>query len=107
MCCGRCCGRTTRPRWSRSVPLAKRDALAVLAAASTPEQGQRLSQDRTETVLRKAGRQCNIAATAAKIRAALSSEQLTIRPGVVQGYAANASALIVVPSDSRADRGVG
>ena len=44
--------------------LADRDALAVLAAAPSPEQGRRLSQARIESLLRKAGRQRNIAATA-------------------------------------------
>jgi transposase len=76
--------------------LADRDALAVLAAAPSPEQGRRLSQARIEALLRQAGRQRNITATAAKIRAALSCEQLTARPGVVPAYAASASALIVV-----------
>jgi len=76
--------------------LADRDALAVLAAAPSPEQGRRLSQARIEALLRRAGRQRNITATAARIRAALSSEQLTARPGVVPAYAASASALIVV-----------
>ena len=41
--------------------LASRDALAVLAAAPTPEQGRRLSQARIESLLRKAGRQRNLA----------------------------------------------
>src|SRR5829696_2466018 len=76
--------------------LADRDALAVLAAAPTPDQGRRLSQTRIETLLRKAGRQRNLAAAATKIRAALTSEQLTARPGVVPAYAASASALIAV-----------
>jgi len=76
--------------------LASPDALAVLAAAPTPEQGQRLSQARIEMFLRRAGRQRNVAATAAKIRAALNSEQLTSRPGVVPAYAASASALVAV-----------
>ena len=76
--------------------LADRDALAVLAAAPTPEQGRRLSQARIETLLRKGGRQRNLAATAAKIQAALRSEQLTARPGVIPAYAASASALIAV-----------
>ena len=70
--------------------LADRDALAVLAAAPTPEQGRRLSQARIETLLRKAGRRRNIAATAAKIRIALRSDQLSARPGVVSAYAAAA-----------------
>jgi hypothetical protein len=76
--------------------LASPDALAVLAAAPTPELGRRLSQARIETLLRKAGRQRNIAATAARIKTALGSDQLTARPGVVPAYAASASALVAV-----------
>src|SRR5215216_2102859 len=76
--------------------LASADALAVLAAAPSPEQGRRLSQARIETLLRRGGRQRNVTPTAAKIRAALSSDQLTARPGVVPAYAASASALIAV-----------
>jgi len=78
--------------------LAGREALAVLAAAPSPDQGRRLSQTRIESLLRKAGRQRNVAATAATIRATLTSKQLTARPGVVPAYAASASALIVVLS---------
>ena len=76
--------------------LADRDALVVLAAAPSPEQGRRLSQARIEALLRKAGRQRNVALTAAKIRAALGSEQLTARPGVIPAYAASTSALVAV-----------
>jgi hypothetical protein len=76
--------------------LASSDALAVLAAAPTPELGRRLSQARIETLLRKAGRQRNIAATAGRIKTALGSDQLTARPGVVPAYAASASALVAV-----------
>src|SRR5215211_1393979 len=79
--------------WSR---VRQVDALAVLAAAPSPEQGRRLAEARIETLLRKGGRQRNVTATAAKIRAALSSDQLTARPGVVPAYAASASALIAV-----------
>ena len=74
------------------------EALAVLAAAPTPDQGRQLSQARIEALLRKSGRQRNVTATAAKIRASLATEQLTARPGVVPAYAASASALIVVLS---------
>ena len=63
--------------------LADRDALAVLAAAPTPDRGRRLSQARIETLLRRGGRQRNLAVTAVKIRTALGSEQLSARPGVV------------------------
>ena len=76
--------------------LADRDALAILAVAPSPEQGRRLSQSRIESVLRRAGRQRNIAVIAAKIKTALTSEQLNARPGVVPAYAASASALIAV-----------
>jgi hypothetical protein len=47
--------------------LARREALAVLAAAPSPDLGRRLSLARLESLLRKAGRQRNVAATAAKI----------------------------------------
>jgi transposase len=76
--------------------LASRDALAVLTVAPSPELGRRLSQARIETLLRRAGRQRNVSATAAKIRAALTSEQLTARPGVIPAYTASASALLAV-----------
>src|SRR5678816_32901 len=66
--------------------LAGRDALAVLTVAPSPELGQRLSQSRIETLLRRAGRQRNVSATAAAIRTALSSEQLAARPGVIGAY---------------------
>jgi hypothetical protein len=78
--------------------LASRDALAVLTAAPNPDLGRRLSQSQIETLLRRAGRQRNISTTAAKIRAALSSEQLAARPGVIPAYTASASALLAVLS---------
>jgi transposase len=76
--------------------LASRDALAVLAAAPTPDQGRRLSETRIETLLGKAGRRRNIAATAAKIKVALNTPQLGARPGVVGAYPASVSALVAV-----------
>jgi transposase len=78
--------------------LAGRDALAVLSAAPNPDLGRRLSQSRIETLLRRAGRQRNVSSTAATIRAALSFEQLTARPGVIPAYTASASALLAVLS---------
>src|SRR4029453_14674312 len=50
-----------------------RVALAVLPVAPSPDLDRRLCQSRIETLLRRAGRQRNVAATAAKIRAALTS----------------------------------
>jgi hypothetical protein len=78
--------------------LAGRDALAVLTAAPNPDLGRRLSQSRIETLLRRAGRQRNVSSTAATIRAALTSEQLAARPGVIDAYTASASALLAVLS---------
>jgi len=76
--------------------LASGDALAVLAVAPSPEAGRRLTQQRIETLLRKAGRQRNITSKATQIRAALASDQLPVRPGVVGAYAASVSALVAV-----------
>ena len=76
--------------------LASRDALAVLAAAPGPDQGRRLNQARIETLLRKAGRQRNLTITATRIRAALTSAQLSARPGVLPAYTASAAALVAV-----------
>ena len=78
--------------------LAHSDALAVLAAAPSPEQGRRLPQARIETLLQRGGRQRNITVTAAKIKTALGSDQLSARPAVVPAYAASAAALIAVLS---------
>jgi transposase len=78
--------------------LAGRAALAVLTVAPSPDLGRRLTQNRIETLLRRAGRQRNLASTTAKIRAALSSEQLTARPGVIPAYTASATALLAVLS---------
>ena len=59
--------------------LADRDALVVLAAVPSPEQGRRLSQARIETLLRRAGRQRNLTSIAAKIRGTANSS--STRPG--------------------------
>jgi hypothetical protein len=76
--------------------LAGRDALAVLAIAPTPEAGRALSRSKIEASLRRAGRRRNHAATAERIQAALRSEQLAARPGVVGAYAASVKALVAV-----------
>jgi hypothetical protein len=79
--------------------LASRDALAVLAAAPSPEQGRKLTAARVETLLRKAGRQRYLQSRAAEIVAALRSEQLPARPGVVDAYAAAVAALVAVTTE--------
>ena len=76
--------------------LAGRDALAVLAAAPDPDRGRRLSPGRVAGLLRRAGRQRNLDTRAATIVAALRTEQLGARPGVVPAYAASVSALVAV-----------
>jgi hypothetical protein len=79
--------------------LASRDALAVLAAAPSPEQGRKLTAARVETLLRKAGRQRYVSARAAEIVVALRSEQLPARPGVVDAYAAAVAGLVAVTTE--------
>ncbi len=69
--------------------LAGRDALAVLAVAPDPTSGRALTVPKISSLLRRAGRQRNLAAAAERIQAALRTEQLTARAGVVQAYAAS------------------
>jgi len=76
--------------------LVGRDALAVLAVAPSPNHGARLTVGRVTTVLRKAGRQRNHQDAAARIVAALGTEQLTARSGVVPAYMASVTALVAV-----------
>ncbi len=76
--------------------LAGRDALAVLAAVPNPDQGKRLTTARVITLLRRAGRQRNHQVAADRITAALHTDQLTARPGVVTAYAASTAALVAV-----------
>lgn len=76
--------------------LGSAEALTVLAAAPTPEAGKALSTGRVQTLLRKAGRQRRIADRATQIVAALRSEQLTARSGVIAAHAAVTSAQIAV-----------
>lgn len=76
--------------------LGSAEALTVLAAAPSPESGRALSKTRIETLLRRAGRQRRISESATEIMAALRSEQLTARPGVIAAHVAAASAQIAV-----------
>jgi transposase len=76
--------------------LAGRDAIAVLTLAPTPTQGRALSVKRIEQVLRKAGRQRSVAATAQRIHDALKSDQLPARDGMEHAYGTSAAALVRV-----------
>lgn len=63
--------------------LAGRDALAVLAAAPSPDQGRRLTPARVAAWLRRGGRQRNLQTTAQQIVQASRAEHLAARPAVV------------------------
>ncbi len=76
--------------------LAGRDALAVLAIASTPQAGRVLSRSRIAAALRKAGRQRNIDTTAVRIVEALRSEQLGLSPALSAAYGASVRSLVTV-----------
>jgi hypothetical protein len=79
--------------------LASPDALAVLTAAPSPEQGARLTVARVVTLLRRAGRARNLTSKAEQIVTALRSEQLPARPGVIDAYAAAVAALVAVTTE--------
>jgi transposase len=76
--------------------LAHPDAVAVLGLAPTPEHGQRLSQARIASALRRAGRQRNIEAFAQKIRAALTAPQLAAPPALSGAYGAATRGAVAV-----------
>ena len=76
--------------------LADRDALAVLAAAPSLTRAGGCPRPGSKPCSARPAGNATSAATAAKIKTALSSEQLSARPGVVPAYAASASALIAV-----------
>lgn len=81
---------------------ADRDALAVLARASTPAEGRGLSRSSIAAVLRRAGRRRNVDARAGEIQAALRSEQLEPLPDLAKAYgAAVRSAVAVIAEMSR------
>lgn len=86
--------------------LAGRDALAVLAAAPSPEQGRRLTPARVAVLLRRGGRQRNLQTTAEHIVQVLRGEQLAARPAVVGAYAASTAALVAVITTLSAQVGV-
>lgn len=72
------------------------DAVEVLAIAATPEQGRSLSRAKIASALRRGGRQLNIDTKAAKIQAALRTEQLGQPPTVAGAYAAIVASLTQV-----------
>ena len=76
--------------------LASGDALAVLAAAPTPEQGRRLSRSKIAAALRRGGRQRNIEKRTGEIQSALRSEQLEAPPLVADAMGNVVSSLAAI-----------
>lgn len=76
--------------------LAHPDAVAVLAAAPTPQLGRRLSVGQIAAALRRAGRQRNVEARAATIRDALRAAQLAAPAAIADAYGDTATALLGV-----------
>ncbi len=68
--------------------LASREALVILQAAPTPEQGAKLTISRLTSLLRRAGRKRRVEGRAVEIQAGLRAPQLVARPAVVTGSAA-------------------
>jgi hypothetical protein len=76
--------------------LAGRDALAVLAAASTPAAGRALSIEAIIELLRQAERRRYLTTTAAKIYQALQAKYLQALPQIAEAYGASTGALVSI-----------
>ncbi len=76
--------------------LAAREALVILQAAPTPEQGAKLTMARLTSLLRRAGRKRRLEGRAEQIQTALRAPQLVARPAVVAASAAAVTALAAV-----------
>lgn len=76
--------------------LAGRDALAVLAAASTPTAGRALSIKTITELLREAGRRRYLDSTATKIHAALQTEHLSATPMLTLAFGASVRAHVAI-----------
>lgn len=76
--------------------LTGRDALAVLAIASTPTAGRHLSLSKIEAALRRGGRQRRIDQRAVEIQAALRAEQLAAPDLIADAMGATVTALVAV-----------
>lgn len=74
--------------------LSHRDAVAVLAVAPSPPQGERLTRKRIETLLAKGGRQRNIMWRAGQIHQALHTPSLQAPDVVTAARAASTQALV-------------
>jgi len=72
------------------------DAVEVLALAPTPELGRSVSRSKIASALRRGGRQLNVDTRAAKIQAALRSDQLAQPTTVADAYGAIVASLTKV-----------
>jgi hypothetical protein len=79
--------------------LGSAEALAILARASSPSQGQALSTSAIRATLRRAGRQRNLDARTAAIREALRSPQLAAPAPVVAAFATSVRAHVAVAQE--------
>lgn len=76
--------------------LASREALLVLQAAPTPDQGAKLTISRLTSLLRRAGRKRGLEGRAVEIQAGLRTPQLVARPAIVAASAAAVTSLAAV-----------
>lgn len=76
--------------------LAGRDALAVLAIASTPAAGKLLSRSKIAAALRRGGRQRRINERTVEIQTALRTEQLEAPAVIADAMGASVAALVAV-----------
>jgi len=79
--------------------LGSRDALAVLAVASTPELGRQASNSKIAAALRRGGRQRRIEERTEEIRAALRTDQLAAPPLVSDAMGSTVVALVGIAAE--------
>jgi len=86
--------------------LAHPDAVSVLARASSPDQGARLSITQIRSALKRGGRQRNLDTRAKQIQTALRTPQLAAPPAVTGAFSTTTRALVEVISGLNTQIGV-
>ena len=79
--------------------LGSRDALAVLAVASTPALGRQASRSKIAAALRRGGRQRRIDGRTEEIQTALRSDQLAAPPLVAEAMGSTVVALVAIATE--------